>query len=174
MPLPLVMLVFDADIRKDAFKYIFLYWETMAINGVFYTGAPQIWDRYRPLAYNDKAPMSDRTSGNTKNSFFAGHVGLVASSTFFIAKVYSDYHPDSKYKWLFYTGASAATLYTGYLRHAAGKHFPSDIIVGTTLGAAIGILVPHFHKHRVIKNPNLSIRPFTGKTHGVYAVYKFK
>jgi membrane-associated phospholipid phosphatase len=173
MPLPLLLLV-DKDVRKDAGKYLFLYWETMSVTGVFYTGAPMIWDRYRPLAYNDKAPMSDRTSGVARNSFFAGHVALVASSTFFIAKVYADYHPDSKIKWVFYTGASAATAFTAYLRHVGGKHFPSDILVGTALGTATGILVPHFHKHRLIKNPNISIHPFTGRTTGVYAVYRFK
>ena len=172
MPLPLLLLA-DADIRKDAFKYLFLYWETMAVTGVFYTSAPMIKERYRPLAYNDKAPMSDRTSGVVKNSFFAGHVALVASSTFFMAKVFSDYHPDSKIKWVFYTGASAATLLTGYLRHAGGKHFPSDIIVGTVLGTATGILVPHFHKNRLIKNKNISIHPYTGRSTGFYAVYRF-
>lgn len=172
MPLPLLLLA-DKDIRKDAFKFIFLYWETMAITGVFYTSAPMIWDRYRPYAYNDNAPMGDRTSGVAKNSFFAGHVALVASSTFFLAKVYSDYHPDSKIKWVFYTGASAATLATGYLRHRAGKHFPSDILVGTVIGTATGILVPHFHKNRLIKNKNISIHPYTtGQASGVYAVYR--
>lgn len=172
-PLPLLLLL-DKDIRKDAAKYLFLYWETMAVTGVFYTGAPMLFDRYRPYAYNDKAPMSDRTSGVVKNSFFAGHVALVASSTFFMAKVYSDYHPDSKIKWVFYTGASAATLATGYLRHKAGKHFPSDIIVGTAIGTATGILVPHFHKHRLIKNENISIHPYFGQSNGFYAVYRFK
>lgn len=173
MPLPLLLLA-DKDIRKDAFKYLFLYWETMAVTGVLYTGTPMAFERYRPLAYNDKAPMGERTSGVVKNSFFAGHVALVASSTFFIAKVYADYHPDSKIKWLFYTGASAATLLTGYLRHAGGKHFPSDIIVGTAIGTATGILVPHFHKNRLIKNKNISIHPFTGRSTGLYAVYRFK
>jgi membrane-associated phospholipid phosphatase len=172
MPLPLLLLA-DADIRKDAFKYIFLYWETMAITGVLYTGTPMAFPRYRPLAYNDKVPMGERTSGVARNSFFAGHVALVASSTFFVAKVFSDYHPDSKLKWVFYTGAGAATLLTGYLRHASAKHFPSDIIVGTAVGTAVGILVPHFHKNKLIKNKNLSIRPFTGRSTGVYAVYRF-
>jgi membrane-associated phospholipid phosphatase len=172
MPLPLLLLT-DKDIRKDAGKFLFLYWETMSVTGVFYTAAPMIWDRYRPYAYNDEAPMGDRTSGVVKNSFFAGHVALVASSTFFLAKVYSDYHPDSKIKWVFYTGASLATATTAYLRHIGGKHFPSDILVGTALGTLTGILVPHFHKHRLIKNPDISIHPYTGRTTGFYAVYRF-
>jgi membrane-associated phospholipid phosphatase len=33
----------------------------------------------------------------------------------------------------------------GALRVAAGKHFPTDIIVGAVLGSAIGWLVPTLH-----------------------------
>jgi membrane-associated phospholipid phosphatase len=171
MPLP-ILLLFDADIRRDGWKYLFLYWETMAVTGVFYTGTAHIVDRYRPFVYNSAAPMHERTSGNAKNSFLGGHPALVASSTFFMAKVFADYHPDSKLKWLFYTVAAGATGTTAYLRHRSGKHFPSDLIVGVTVGTLTGILVPHFHKNKLIKNPNLSIRPFTGESHGVVVVYK--
>ena len=49
------------------------------------------------------------------NSFFAGHVALVGTSVFFIAQTYADYHPDSRYKWAFYSGAARAmTALTGY------------------------------------------------------------
>jgi membrane-associated phospholipid phosphatase len=118
--------------------------------------------------------MGDRTSGGAKNSFFAGHVALVGTSTFFIAKVYSDYHPDSKAKWAFYTGAALLTGATGYLRHIGGKHFPSDILLGTAVGTLSGILVPHFHKNKSLKNNRLSIYPFAGQSNGLAVVYKFK
>jgi membrane-associated phospholipid phosphatase len=171
MPAP-VLLFIDKKIRKDALKVAFLYWETMAVTGVFYTGTAHIVDRYRPLAYNPAAPMSERTSGNARNSFLGGHPALVASSTFFMAKVYADYHPESKFKWVLYTVATGATLTTAYLRHRAGKHFPSDLLVGMTVGTASGILVPHFHKHRLFKNPNVSLRPFSGESHGLVFTYK--
>jgi membrane-associated phospholipid phosphatase len=116
--------------------------------------------------------MEERTGGGAKNAFFAGHVALVGTSTFFAAKVFSDYHPDSKLKYLFYGGAIVATGATGYLRHRGGKHFPSDIIIGTTVGTLSGILIPHFHKNKIFKDPNLSIVPFTGKSHGLYLTYK--
>jgi hypothetical protein len=173
MPAPLLLLL-DADIRKDALKVIFLYWETMGTTGIFYTGSASIWDRYRPFVYNEAVPMHERTNGNAKNSFLGGHPALVATSTFFIAKVYSDYHPDSRIKWLFYTGAATATLTTAYLRHKAGKHFPSDLIVGTTIGTLNGILVPHFHKNKLFKKKNITLLPYSaGQHHGMYMTYKF-
>jgi hypothetical protein len=171
MPLPFLLMA-DKEIRKDFGKISFLYFQTMSMTGLFYTGVPYLIDRYRPYAYNPDATMDDKKSGNAKNSFFAGHVALVATSTFFIAKVYSDYHPDSKLKYWLYGAAVAATGATSYLRHKGGRHFPSDILVGIAQGTLTGILVPHFHKNKLLKNPNLSIMPYSGRSHGLYITYK--
>jgi len=173
MPLPL-LLMFDKEIRKDAPKVGLLFLEAMSITGVLYTSTNYLANRYRPFTYGDEAPIGKRTGGGAKNSFIAGHPALVATSTFFMAKVYSDYHPESKVKWLFYTAAGVATGATAYLRHRAGMHFPSDLIAGVTVGTLSGILVPHFHKNKIIKNDNLSITPFTGSSHGLALTYRFK
>lgn len=173
MPLPFFLL-FDKKINKDAGKIGMLYLEAMSVTGLLYTGASYLVDRYRPYAYNPEAPMDLRTGGGAKNSFFAGHVALVGTATFFIAKVYSDYHPESKAKWAFYTGAALATATTGYLRHRGGRHFPSDILLGATVGTLSGILVPQFHKSKLLKNERLSIMPFAGQSNGLAMVYKFK
>lgn len=171
MPLPLLLLA-DRDIRSDALKIGFLYLEALSVTGLFYTGVPSLVDRYRPITYSDAVPMDARKSGNNKNSFFAGHVALVGTSTFFIAKVLSDYHPDSKWRPVFWGAAIAATGATGYLRHRAGKHFPSDILVGTAVGALSGILVPQLHKVKLIQNQNLTLVPFSGRSHGLAAIYR--
>ena len=172
MPLPLVLML-DKHIRKDAGKIGFLYLEAMSVTGLMYTGATFAFDRYRPLAYNASVSTEEKMRGGSKNSFFAGHVALVATSTFFTAKVFSDYHPNSKLKYLFYGAAVVSTAGTGYLRHRGGKHFPSDIILGTAVGTLSGLLVPHFHKNPILKNNNLSVLPFTtGKAHGISMSYK--
>ena len=172
MPLPLV-LMFDKKIRHNGFKVLFLYLEAMGITGILYTSAAYIHDKYRPYAYNPNAPMGRRVRGGAKNSFYAGHVALVATSVFYVAKTYSHYHSDSKIKWLLYTMASAATATTAYLRYKAGEHFPTDILLGTGLGTLTGILVPHFHKSKLIKDPHLSIAPFAGNSTGISVAYKF-
>jgi membrane-associated phospholipid phosphatase len=172
MPLPLLLLA-DKDIRSDGFKITFLYLQAMSLTGVLYTGVPSLVDRYRPLTYSNAVPMEERVSGNNRNSFFAGHVALVGTSTFFAAKVFSDYHPDSKLRHVFWGAAAVATATTGYLRHRGGKHFPSDIVVGAAIGTLSGILVPHFHKKPLFKNQSLTVLPFSGKSHGLAAVYRF-
>lgn len=171
IPLPLLLFI-DKDIRKDALKISFMYLETFAVTGIFYTGSAYFVDRYRPFAYGDKAPMLEKTNGNTKNSFLAGHPALVSTATFFMAKVYSDYHPDSKFKYAMYGFAIAATGTTAYLRHVAGKHFPSDLLTGTTMGVLSGILVPHFHKNKYF-NEHVRLLPYTGNANGLTVLYKF-
>jgi membrane-associated phospholipid phosphatase len=171
MPVPLLLLL-DKDIRKDAAKIGFLYLEAMSVTGIFYTGVPSLVDRYRPLTYSKEVPLDERTNGNNRNSLFAGHVALVGTSTFFAAKVFSDYHPTSNLKYVFWGAAALATGATSYLRHRAGKHFPTDILVGAGVGVLSGILVPHFHKVRLIKNQNLTFIPFTGQSNGLAVVYR--
>lgn len=171
MPLPLVLFI-DREIRKDALKVSFLYLEAMSVTGLFYTGSAYIFDRYRPLVYNDKAPWGDRISGNARNSFLGGHPALVATSSFFVASVYADYHPDSKFKYVLYGAAAIATGGTAYLRHRGGKHFPSDLIVGTGIGTLTGLLVPRLHKNKAYANSKVRIMPYTGQSHGVYMTYK--
>lgn len=147
MPAPLLLML-DKEIRKDGLKVGLLYLQAMGITGTLYTSSAMIANRYRPYVYNSNVSMDTRTRGGGRNSFFAGHPALVATSTFFMAKVFSDYHPDMKGKWALYTVAGGAAAATGLLRIKAGQHFKTDVITGVTVGTLSGILIPHFHKIR--------------------------
>lgn len=174
MPAPLILLL-DKEIRKDGLKVGLLYLEAMAITGVFYTGSSMIVGRFRPYTYNTSLPLEKRTSGSGRNSFIAGHPALVATSTFFMAKVYSDYHPEMKNKWMLYTLAGGASLATGLLRIKAGEHFPTDVMAGIPVGVLSGILVPHLHKIRQLQDVGLTLLPYhnQGAT-GFTALLKIK
>jgi len=171
MAAPLLLLA-DKDIRGDAAKVGFMYLEALSVTGIFYTGVPALVDRYRPLTYSDEVPMEERMNGKNRNSFFAGHVALVGTTTFFAAKVFSDYHPNSKLRPYLWTAAALATGTTGYLRYRAGRHFPSDILVGAAVGTLSGILVPQFHKVKLIKNESMTVVPFMGRSNGLEVVYR--
>jgi len=173
MPLPLLLLA-DREIRKDAGKVGFLFFETMSVTGLLYTGSVYFHDKYRPYAYNPEVPMDYRQRGGAKNSFYAGHVALVASSTFFMAKVYSDYHPNSGFNWVLFTIAAGATGTVAWCRYDAGQHFPTDIIIGAVQGTLTGILVPHWHKNKSANSKGLTVLPMLGeKNYGLSAVYRF-
>ncbi len=168
MPLPLIFL-FDKEMRKDGLKLGLLYLQAVSSFGSLYATSAQIADRFRPYTYNPNVDMGRRTGGGGKNSFFAGHPGMVATVTFFSAKVYADYHPEMRGKWVLYTLAGAAAVTTGVLRVKAGEHFITDISVGIPVGVATGLLVPHLHRNKN-KEPKLTVLP-TYRSHqpGVYA-----
>jgi len=169
------LLMFDKEMRKDAGKIAFMYWEAMAITGLLYTGAVYSVDRYRPETYNTSVPVEERMGGNFKDAFFGGHPALVSTAMFFTAKVYADYHPESSFRHVLYVAAIGATGITVYLRHIAGKHFPSDLLIGTSVGTLTGILVPQFHKNKDNKDKKLGFLPYTnGKVTGFYMSYKLK
>ncbi|MES1222793.1 MAG: phosphatase PAP2 family protein [Bacteroidota bacterium] len=172
MPLPMIVFVVDKKMRKDFFKLTFLYVEAITITGVLYSSAAAYANRLRPLVYSSETPLNKRTASDSRKSFFAGHVALVATSAFFAARVLADYHPESRFKWLYYSVAGAATIATGYMRQAAGEHFLSDILVGTTVGTLSGLLTPALHKNKLFKNQRMALLPFGGQGAGLTVLYR--
>jgi len=171
IPLPFIFFLTNGKTSQDFFKLSLLYWETLSIMGVLGTSATYFVDRYRPYTYTNETQMDVRTDKVAKNSFFSGHVEMVAAPTFFIAKVYSDYFPESKIKWVFYGFASTVTVAVSYMRLKAGEHFPSDILLGAAVGALTGILVPEFHK---IENSSVSFLPYSNElAKGITLFYQF-
>lgn len=169
IPAPLIVFGIDSRMRKDYWKLTYLYGEAMILTGVLYTSAVHWVSRLRPLTYESSSPIAECTSSNSRNSFFAGHVALVGTSFFFIAQAYADYHPESHYKWAFYTGAAVITGLTGYLRNRAGEHFPTDVALGSVVGVASGLLTPMLHRVNPVKK--LSLLPFGPGGKGFTALY---
>ena len=169
------ILSLDKTIRKDIYNIIFLYLETQAIGSGLYTYAGITFiDRIRPFVYYSEVSLDSKIEDpGAQNSFFSGHVSAAATASFFLAKVYTDYHPEIKSKkWLLYAGAIIPPASVGYYRYKALRHFPSDVIVGIIVGAAAGIIVPELHKVKFGKNQNLSLVPLTGNLVGLSLEYR--
>ena len=146
------LLFFDDDIRSEWVEVSLLYFETQAIAATLYSWSPlgpMFNDRFRPFTYYAEAPLEERMAGKMRNSFFSGHVATAATGTFFAAKVYSDYHPElGAKKWLYFGLALVPPAFVGLYRIKSLNHFPTDTVVGTLVGAAGGILIPHFHRNK--------------------------
>lgn len=155
--LPLTLFL-DKTIRKDWTDLFFMLLETNAVAVSLYQFSPLgplFQNKFRPVVYYDDVAMDQRRSGKNRNSFYSGHVAAASASTFFMAKVYCDYHPEmGASKFLVYTAAAIPPLVLGYFRLRALKHFPSDILSGLLVGMACGIAIPEFHR---ISSEDLSI-----------------
>jgi membrane-associated phospholipid phosphatase len=160
-------LLFDTAIRKDALNVGIVYATTMMIMANAYAWGVGHIDRYRPYVYNTRESLAFRLSQGSRNSFYAGHVAATATATFFGAKVYQDYNPESRLVPFLYASAVIPPAIVSYYRYRAGYHFPSDIIAGFAAGTAMGIVIPHFHK---IKSDHLS---FYSTSEGMGLTYNF-
>ena len=153
-----VFLLFDKQIQRDWVDVLLMYVETMSITPNIYEWSPlgpTFQNRIRPLAYYDQLTYDQRKSGSNRNSFYSGHDGVVTASTFFMAKVYIDYHPEiGDNKYLLYGAATIPPLIMGYFRVRALAHFPSDVLVGMGVGALCGIVIPELHR---FKDKNISL-----------------
>lgn len=168
--LPLLFLISENE-RNHFGQISVMYVESMATAGALFTLSAGLVQRSRPLVYNTDIPLEERIDNDAQRSFFAGHVAATGAATFFFAKVFYDFNPDS---WAVpYVWAAAAIIpaWVGYLRIESGKHFLTDSLLGYGVGALSGILIPELHK---AENQNFSLTPtFDSHYKGISINYTF-
>lgn len=143
--------------RKEFKEIALLYSETVLLSGAITNFSKYAFRRPRPYVYNELLDPQYKLGKNARASFISGHTTLTATNTFFMAKVFSDFYPDSKMKPYVWTAAAIIPAAVGYFRVSSGNHFPTDVIAGYVVGGAIGILVPEFHKQKYLKKSNLNL-----------------
>ncbi|MCC3157831.1 phosphatase PAP2 family protein [Hymenobacter sp. 15J16-1T3B] len=153
------LLALNDNVRGRYGQVLGLYVQTLALSDAAFTLSAGNVYRYRPFVYGPEGPANKRGSKIATNSFFAGHTGHTAAATFFAAKVFHDFNPDSPAQPYVWTAAALVPAAVAYNRMQAGKHFLSDNIVGYSVGALSGILVPQLHK---AKGGSMSMVPVQG------------
>jgi membrane-associated phospholipid phosphatase len=102
--------------------------ESMASSGLLYAVLQLITERQRPLQGTGRGKFF-QTSG-LDNSFPSGHTIITWTAASTIAHEY----PKPWVEWLTYGTATAVSV----TRFTSLQHFPSDVVVGSTLGYLIG------------------------------------
>jgi membrane-associated phospholipid phosphatase len=102
--------------------------ESMANSGLLYAVLQLITERQRPLQDSGRGSFF-QTSG-LDNSFPSGHAIITWTAASTIAHEY----PKRWVEWLTYGTATAVSV----TRLTSLQHFPSDVVVGSTLGYLIG------------------------------------
>ena len=153
---PFALLAFEAP-RNDAGTLGVILLETVMLNEALTGITKALVRRPRPNTYNTDAPEAVRTARDNTFSFFSGHTSHSAALLFFTAKTLTDYVDHPGVRAVAWTTAALLPATTGYFRYRAGKHFPTDVVVGYAVGAAVGWLVPHLHRVRSDGNEERSI-----------------
>lgn len=139
------LLFIDKDIRKDWKTVMPIWMETFALTSALTMFTKELAQRKRPYVYSDYG-NGNKYGKDAISSMWSGHTAITAASTYFIAMVYSDYHPHSRWKPLMWTGAAIIPALTGLTRVKAGKHYWTDVLTGYAVGALVGTLTPFLHR----------------------------
>jgi membrane-associated phospholipid phosphatase len=116
--------------------------EALLVNGALNELVKVTVQRPRPFTYHGAA-LDDRDS---YLSFYSSHSSSAFAVGMAYATTFSLRHPDSPYRGPIYVAVAAGGATTGALRILAGKHFPSDVLVGALVGSGVGIVVPRLHR----------------------------
>lgn len=102
----------------------------------------------RPRPYLYDPVLADRyTPGpDDRLSFWSGHTANMAALTFSAACVVQRSDAAPGMKTATWATAAAVPACMGLLRMRAGRHFPTDVLAGYAIGAAVGFLVPYVHR----------------------------
>jgi len=143
-------LLLAPEIRDDLSTIAAMYSETMLLTAGAVVLTKSLARRTRPFVCNPdpKIPLSKKLEKDARLSFYSRHSAIAFASAVFLARVYSDYYPESRFKSAVWGGSLLSASSVAYLRVAAGKHYPSDVLAGACLGGLAGYLVPGFHKRK--------------------------
>ncbi len=139
------------DGRRALLVDAIMYTEAIAVIQAL-TSATKIGVRRpRPIDYVRCSGDSGSSAGcedtDLQLSFFSGHAsttGAIVGVASYLAFVRSG--PGSLRPWLTLGIGVLTTAFVSYERVRSGEHFPTDVIMGSLAGGAVGVLVPHFHR----------------------------
>jgi membrane-associated phospholipid phosphatase len=144
--LPLSFLTND-DMKEDFSTLSLIYGEVVLVNASINALIKGITTRSRPYVYDVGTPINEKYKVEARYSFYSGHTSFTASNSFFTAKVFSEYLTDNTAKVFVWSAAALIPAVTGFSRVNTHNHFPTDVIVGYVVGAAIGYILPEIHKY---------------------------
>jgi membrane-associated phospholipid phosphatase len=147
IPAPVALAAFGEGSEQPAVP-LTMYAETMLLTNSVVGLLKGSIHRTRPFVYNDdpEIPSDDKLTRRARLSFPSGHSANAFAAAVFTGKVYGDLYPHSGAKGWVWGAALAVATTTASLRYVAGDHYPTDILAGAAIGAAIGYGVPRLHQ----------------------------
>ncbi len=139
-------LLLDRPGRKNFDQMALIVFEGAMINSGLINLTKVLVRRPRPYNYNSDAPLDTKLKKSSRYSFFSGHSATTAYFSFTTAKLYNDLYPNSAARPYVWLGAALLPAAVSYGRMRAGRHFLTDVLVGTAVGTVIAIVVPSLHR----------------------------
>lgn len=147
---PYLISVTSASDQKNT--EMLLYTQAFVVNNLFTTTTKMIFKRKRPYVYNQLLSDQQRLDKESQYSFVSGHSSHAFLSAMFVYQIMNESNDYKKNKNWINAGLFINAGSIAYLRYHAGKHFPTDIICGSLIGAGIGYIIPNSHENKSQQN----------------------
>jgi membrane-associated phospholipid phosphatase len=161
---PVALDWYDVGFSKQMAEDMTVYAESLSLNSGLVTLAKYAVQRPLPRTYDGDRDLIDHPGGY--RSFYSGHTSTTFAALSTAAMTHTLRHPGELWPW--YLTALFGTS-VAYERVQAGRHFPSDVLMGAAAGTAVGIATPYFHRKPGLANPSFAILPLDD---GLYANWK--
>lgn len=120
--------------------------------------------RTRPYLYNTAFTAEERFAmqgdgPHANASFFSGHSSATFAAAVLFSKMYTDIYGKGTWSKIIWGTTLTLAAATATCRVVAGKHFPTDVIVGAIAGSTIGYAIPVLHKRNYHNKWSLSVLP---------------
>lgn len=141
---------------RDFAAYTLMFAQALALQNGLNLAVRSLKFWPRPYIYADGgegARVAEDAEGEAYGSFFSGHTSAAFTVAVFTGEWFSEVYPNSPYRSLVWAGSLSLAGFVGVLRIAAGKHYPSDVVVGALAGTGISLAVIGAHKKSVRIGP---------------------
>jgi hypothetical protein len=102
--------------------------------------------RARPYTHNPQASSLVEAKGaDAHYSFYSGHSALSFSGATAGSYLFAALHEETGARAAHWASALALASFTAHARVRAGRHYPTDVLVGSVMGASWGLAVPLLH-----------------------------
>ena len=134
----------DEMVAGEFWSVLAMYSEALALQSGLnlLTRSFQLWPR--PHLYNSE--KRKEAKGEAYGSFYSGHVSASFTSAVFSSYLFYKLFPNSSVKYWGSAVSFGVASAVAILRVAAGKHYPTDVVVGALMGSGISIGIIALHE----------------------------
>ncbi|WP_405324268.1 phosphatase PAP2 family protein [Fibrobacter sp.] len=138
----------DAD-GHDFGTFTLMFVEAVALQNALnqLVRSTQLWPR--PYIYAERGEgrkKAESARGEAYGSFYSGHASTAFTVAVFTGTWFSEIYPNSQYRGLVWASSLTLAGAVGALRVVAGKHYPTDVVVGALVGTGVSFGVLKLHE----------------------------
>ena len=155
MVAPLAVDLVDVGLSTPFLEDFVVIAQTELVNGALVTLAKYTVQRPIPRVYSPALPAVVSSPADYR-SFYSGHTSLTFAALTAMSMTWTLRHGDAWWPWVV-TGVVGTSV--ALERLFAGRHFPSDVVVGAAAGTLVGLAVPWLHARARLGPGTVEIAP---------------